>query len=141
MDASLFFSSLTSLSWGGAVIAMVLSTVLGMLWFGPFFGKPWMKYTGVKPSKDDNMGLMFGLELLNTILRVSAIFVLLTVMGASNLAAALTLALFLLIGSGWTTDFSSAVWEGRGWGLFLINAGRLTVEMIMIVLCFLYIPF
>ena len=32
----------------GAIFATVASFVFGMLWYGPFFGKQWMKLVGVK---------------------------------------------------------------------------------------------
>ena len=45
-----------------AILAAVASnTVLGMLWYGPLFGKPWMKLMKMTPEDTKNAGPAMGM--------------------------------------------------------------------------------
>ena len=48
------------------LVAALVPTVIGFLWYGPLFGKPWMKSTGMteEKMKSANMPMVFGLSLL-----------------------------------------------------------------------------
>ncbi len=37
-------------NWFAVLAATAFAMVLGMLWYGPFFGKPWMKAMGMDPN-------------------------------------------------------------------------------------------
>ena len=61
MEAS---SAMASVSWLAVVAAALLTFVLGGLWYGPLFGKPWMRASGVteERARQGNMPLIFGLS-------------------------------------------------------------------------------
>jgi len=49
--------------WVGVVVAAVAGFVVGGLWYGPLFGKAWMKERGIShedAAKGANMPLIFG---------------------------------------------------------------------------------
>ena len=61
MDAS---SAMAGVSWLAVVVAAFLTFVLGGLWYGPLFGKPWMRASGMteERARQGNMPLIFGLS-------------------------------------------------------------------------------
>lgn len=63
----------STLNWLAIVVATLLTFVIGAIWYGPLFGKPWMKEMGFTEEdlKDANMAMIYGtafvLELIMTI--------------------------------------------------------------------------
>ncbi len=39
-----------AINWKAVLLATVVSFVLGALWYGPLFGKPWMRSIGIDPA-------------------------------------------------------------------------------------------
>lgn len=51
-----------SINWLAVVVATLSTFVLGAIWYGPVFGKVWMKENGFTEEdlKDANMGKIYG---------------------------------------------------------------------------------
>jgi Protein of unknown function (DUF1761) len=116
------------INWLAVLVATASSFVLGSLWYGPVFGKPWMRASGMTMEKgaQGNMALTFG--------------------GTAVLNLGIAFALALLIGphAGWhmglhTGVFSSMLFAASSLGviylfeqrplqLWLINAGYQVVN-------------
>jgi hypothetical protein len=113
----------SDLNWIAVLVAALSGFVIGSLWYGPLFQKPWMKFSGVTKEKaaQGNMPLIFG-----------GAYVL-------NVGAAIGLALIIGDHSGWATGVHVGAFAGtffvataigvvylfeqRPIGLWLINAG------------------
>jgi hypothetical protein len=56
----------STLNWLAVAAAAVSSFILGGLWYGPLFGKVWMRATGITEEKaaQANMGKVFGVSLV-----------------------------------------------------------------------------
>jgi len=116
------------LNWIAVGIAAVSAFVVGGIWYGPLFGKSWMAHTGMTEEKAAamNKGKVFGTALL------------------LNFVAAAVFALFLgpdiTLQDGAMYGFSAGLFwvaaamgvndlfEQRPFGLWLINAGYVTVQ-------------
>jgi hypothetical protein len=63
MDPS---SALAGISWLAIVVAAFLTFALGGLWYGPLFGRLWMRASGVSEERagQGNLPLIFGLSFL-----------------------------------------------------------------------------
>ena len=63
MDMGTVFSNI---NWLSVIVAAVSSFMVGGLWYGPLFGKVWMKEFGFTEEQlaERNMGMVFGLALL-----------------------------------------------------------------------------
>ena len=119
MDASIAFQHI---NWLAVVVAAASPFVIGSLWYGPVFGKLWMRLTGISKGTpgQNSMGLTMGLTaVLNLIIATSlALFI-----GGGNaqfgffagLAAGLT---FVAMALGVIYLF-----ESRPFKLWLVNAG------------------
>ncbi len=65
--------SLANVNWLAVFIAPLSGFVLGFLWYGPVFGRAWMKLTGMTKEKgaEANMALTFGgTYLLNVVVAI-----------------------------------------------------------------------
>jgi hypothetical protein len=72
MDAP---SALAGVSWLAVLVAAFLTFVLGGLWYGPLFGRPWMRASGVtdEQARQGNMPLIFGLSFVLQLLAAFAL--------------------------------------------------------------------
>ena len=120
--------------------AAILSMVLGYLWYGPLFGKEWMKLMGVskekmeKGMKDGDMMKLYGLQFVGSLLM------------AFVLAHALEFASTYLevegISAGFQTGFwnwagfiapitlGTVLWEGKPWKLWFMNNSYYLVTLL-----------
>ena len=119
MDVSVAFAHI---NWLAVIVAAAAAFVIGALWYGPLFGRTWMRLTGItKETPGQNpMALTFGVTaLLDLIIATSlALFI-----GGGDwqfgffagLAAGLT---FVAMALGVIYLF-----ESRPFRLWLVNAG------------------
>ena len=116
-----------SLSWLSVIIATVVAFLVGWLWYGPLFGKLWMKLNKIKQSdikkaKQKGMAKMMILNLIGTLITAYVLAYLLLAVGASGINDALTLAFWIWLGFLLATTFLGAtLWDNQPWGLFLLN--------------------
>ena len=104
------------------IVAAVTTFVVGGLWYGPLFSKPWMALTGITEEKaaESNMVRTFGLAFVMQLIAASGLAVLIG--GDSNIVDG---ALTGLAVSAFFVATSSAVndlFEMRALKLWMINA-------------------
>ncbi len=77
--------------WLGVILGTVWQIVLGMLWYGPLFGKPWMAERGIKPEDIDPKSATAGmiLSMVTAFLGSLTLALVLGRMGAAGLAGGL----------------------------------------------------
>lgn len=110
-----------------AVIAAALSMfVIGGLWYGPLFARPWQRAAGVSDEqlKAGNMPLIFGVALVLSLIMAAnlAFFV-------NGLPLGTTVIYAVAAGLGWAALGLStvALFERRPLSYHLINGGYLTI--------------
>ena len=105
------------------VVAALSSFVVGGLWYGPLFGKVWMKASGITEEKagEANMGKVMGLSFL---LQLLAAGVLLMFIGP-DAALGFTVAASAAVGACWVAPALGVVYlfEQRSFGHWAVNAG------------------
>lgn len=122
-----------------AVAAAALSSmILGSLWYGPLFGKLWIKLSGHKPDKDakDKMGMLYGIAAVGSLVQAYILSHTLTFastyMGTSGISAGLSCGFWMWLGFVATVTLGNVLWYGQSWKLwFLTNAYYLTSLLIM----------
>ncbi len=112
-----------------AIIAAALSMfVIGGLWYGPFFARPWQKAAGLSDEqlKSANMPLIFGLAFVLSLLMAANLGFF--VAGVPDLGAVIGYA--VAAGLGWAAFGLSivALFERRPLSYHLINGGYLTLS-------------
>lgn len=115
------------------LVAALSSFVVGWLWYGPFFGRKWMNYTGFTEAdlkaRSMPMPVVMGVNYLATVLAAFAIAMFL----GPDPDAAFGVFAGLMIAVFWigTSRLNDVLYENKPWGLFFINAGYYVVIYIL----------
>ncbi|MBI5139353.1 DUF1761 domain-containing protein [Candidatus Nomurabacteria bacterium] len=125
------------------LLAALANMAVGMVWYGPLFGKTWMGLMGMTPDSMKTMPLtakqaIFGGFITSLIMSyVLAHFAYLS--GVENFWGGLQLAFWVWLGFVATTSVSSFLWEGKPFKLFVLNAVEELIAlslMVAVLLCF-----
>lgn len=124
----------------GIIVASVASFVVGMLWYGPLFGKTWASLSGIKMAKTmtsamkqkamKSMSLGFVIGLLMAYV-VSNFVVLLNV---TNAASAFQLALWAWLGFMVPIIMGAYLWENKSFKLVVLNGAYWLVSLFVMTL-------
>ena len=104
---------------GAAIAAMVV----GFLWYGPLFGKQWIRLMGfskgnMKKAKQKRMGRLY---LINFIAGIVTAYVLALFVKGASINAALMMGFWIWLGFFAAVMVGSILWEGKPLSLYLIN--------------------
>lgn len=124
---------------GAVVGSIVLSVVLGFIWYGPLFGKQWMKLSGITmPNKKPSMSVMTRPMILSFIGAFCMAFTLSSVIyfhdaiyGTSGYESALSVAVLMWLGFIVPAYLNLTGWENKPWTLFFINTGYWLVFLLL----------
>jgi len=99
--------------------------VVGSLWYGPVFGKYWMKLMGFTKESMQSMELKawqaMALGAINSLI-IAYVLVFFTVTWVpATIGGALMGAFWIWLGFVATTQISSFLWEGKPFMLFVLN--------------------
>jgi len=129
-----------TVNYTAIVAAAVASFVVGWLWYGPLFGKTWMKLTGMKEmgKKDDMMQSMV-IMFVGTLITAWVLSAFLQLTGSMTLSAALPVALWVWLGFQAPEAAGVVLWEGKSWNLFFLNAAQKLVNLLAIAAVLTYL--
>ncbi len=123
-----------SINYSAVLVAALASMALGFLWFGPVFGKPWMKYMGftrkdVEKSKRKGMAATYFMGFLGSLVTsyVLAHFVFYT--GAVDVFGGMVTGFYIWLGFVATVLLGTVLWEGKPLGMYALNAGYYLVNL------------
>lgn len=107
------------------ILVTIISITLGMLWYGPIFGKQWMRGMDISPSSINKkpMKLIYLGMTINTLVLITALAYVLALSGTTTALSGLLWALLIWIGFIVTTLFEGILWENKKISVFFINAG------------------
>lgn len=110
------------------LLAAIGYMVVGFLWYGPLFGKAWMKLSGISDAKMNEMkkegmvktyGMMFVAALVTSFI----LSWLIDTMEVSGLTEALWLAAIVWLGFIATSMFTGVLFSKKPWNLYFIESG------------------
>lgn len=110
--------------------ATVATMILGALWYGPVFGKPWMRMMGFTPesmksmklSPGAAMGIMAVLSLLMNYVLAHGIVFGNAYVGTSGIEGGMTGAFWYWLGFCVPLTAGVFLWESKSWKLWAFNA-------------------
>ena len=115
------------MNWLSVLSATVIAFIIGWIWYGPLFGKTWMKLNkisqgDIKKSKKKGMAGMMILGFIGTLITAYVLAFLILAVGASGVSNAITLSFWIWLGFLLTTTILGAtLWDNKPWGLFVLN--------------------
>jgi hypothetical protein len=112
------------------ISAAILAFVIGGAWYGPLFGKLWMREVGMTPdvAAAGNQAKIFGLAFLWTLVMAYNLGFFL---GDPSIGLAMGAAYGFATGFGWIAMglFIVGLFERRSAKLMLVNGGYMTVTL------------
>lgn len=124
------------INWLAVFVAAVVSMVTGYLWYGPLFGKAWMKETGVsKKDMEKGMGMKYGIMFVGAIIMAyvydNALIFAISYVGFGGVPGALTGAFYNWLGFIMPVTLGMKLMEDRSWKLWIIQNGYYLVTLML----------
>jgi len=127
------------INYGAVVVAALASMVLGYLWYGPLFGKVWMKLSGKTQesmSAKSNMGGMYLLAFIGSLVMAfvlaHALVFASTYLHVMGTSAGLQAGFWNWLGFIAPVTLGMVLWDGKPWKLWiLLNTYQLLSLLIM----------
>lgn len=110
--------------------AAVSSMVLGFLWYGPLFGKPWMKLSGITPQKK-GMSQTYALSFVGAIVMAYVLSNFIGFSGATDYTSAGMIGFWAWLGFVGPVQMTDVLFGGKSWNLYFINTGYQLVSLII----------
>lgn len=129
-------------NWLAILLCGVASMVLGFLWYGPLFGKPWMQMMGIDPNNQALMEQMkkgaqksYGLMFLGSLV-MAYIFAHFLVYASDytntvGVSAGLSVGFWAWLGFIAPVTLGSILWEGKSWKLWILNNGYNLLQLLV----------
>lgn len=125
-------------NWWAVIVCAVLSLIMGSIWYGPLFGKAWMRITGCTDMDMEKRKEMqrkaVPLYFIQFILTILQLLVLVRLAGSSA-SSGIFSAIFVWIGFILPTVAGSCMWTAESrktaQARFLIQAGFQLVSLIV----------
>jgi hypothetical protein len=118
-----------------AVLASgIASLIIGFVWYGPLFGKPWAEYTGwteekIKTMPSSRMGLTYGLTFICALITAAVLSGVSNAMSLTGVVPGLLLGLVTSIGFAAMAFATTHLFEHKPLGLWLIVSGYQVIYM------------
>jgi hypothetical protein len=122
-----------SINYPAVIVAALSSFIIGWLWYGPLFGKIWMKLNGFSKENIKEGGMSMPIiMIINFVATFLAAFALAMFLGAESdlffgIFAGFMIAIFWIA----TSRLNDVLYERKPFGLFLINIGYSLVTFIV----------
>ena len=116
---------LSSVNYLAVLTATIVSFFLGFLWYGPLFGKRWMKLMNFTEKNIKNMKLTpmkaMTLGFVTTLITVYVLAMFLKIAQVETISSGLIIGFWIWLGFFATTSLGSFLWEGKSINLYLFN--------------------
>jgi hypothetical protein len=122
------------------VVAAIANMVIGFVWYGPLFGKTWMKLSGSTPEKIDSakasgMGKTYLLAFVGSLIMSNVLAHALVFAAAyfemSGISAGLMSGFWNWLGFIAPVTLGAVLWEGKSWALWLLMNGYYLVSLLV----------
>lgn len=115
-----------TVNWLAIIIAAAVTFIIGWLWYGPIFGKTWMRLNNVKMEGSPSMKGMAMPMFLNFIGNLVTAYALASLIAVTqstgDMIAGMKIAFLAWLGFiACTTLLGSVLWDKKPWGLFVLN--------------------
>ena len=115
-----------SVNYLAVLAAAIAAMALGFLWYGPLFGKMWMKLMNIDKKKIDEakkkgMAMNYAIMIISTLVMSYTLAHLVKFLEVTNILDALRVAFWMWLGFIATVMIGIVLWEGKSWKLYCLN--------------------
>lgn len=107
--------------------AAVSSMVIGTIWYGPLFGKQWMKLVGLTQKDMDDakktMPITYGQMFLDSLMTSFVLAMVIGMADEKSVANGILIAFILWLGFNVTVRHGDVLFNKKPWKLFFIEIG------------------
>ena len=123
-----------TINYVAVLAAAVANMVVGFLWYGPVFGKIWMKLMGFTPEKMEEMkkkpmGKSYAIMFASSLVMAYVLAHFVAVWNVTDIWGAVQLAFWIWLGFIATVVVSTVLWEGKSWQLYFLNIAYYLVSL------------
>lgn len=114
-------------------IAGVSAMVTGYIWYGPLFGKDWMKLSGIKKedSKKEDMPKLYGIMFAGALIEAYMLSIFIHYAGAYTVLDGMKTGLWAWLGFVVTVMLGNYMFAKRPVKLFIIDSGYAAVNLLV----------
>lgn len=123
-----------SINYLAVILCGIISMVIGAIWYGPVFGKLWMKQYGFTEEllrKDFNPAKTYGLAVMGHIVMALVLAYMISLTNAQTLSDGFRISIASWLGFIAATMFINGLFARKTFSLFLIDSGYQLVNMIV----------
>lgn len=118
------------------LVAAIATMVLGFLWYGPLFGKPWMKLAGlttekISEMKKKGMTKTYMVSMLASLIMAYVLSFFVSSVGADTAVAGTVVGLWVWVGFVATTMINDVLFLNKSVNLYSINTGYQLVSLLI----------
>lgn len=123
-----------NVNWLAVLAAALVNMALGFLWYGPIFGKAWMKLSGLTDAKlnemkNKGMSSTYVLSMLGALVMAFVMAQFVNISGASTVTEGALLGFWAWLGLVAPVQLTQVLYEGKSWNLYFINTGYYLVSL------------
>ncbi|MAZ40709.1 hypothetical protein CL654_01140 [bacterium] len=125
-----------SVDYTAIIVATIVGTIVGMLWYGPLFGKKWMDYMArigkpVSGKFDADAKKAMGLGLIVTLVMSYVLYLFVAVLSVDSIGKAVELGIIVWLGFTATVMANSILYEDKDKGITVIGALYYLVSFVL----------
>jgi len=117
--------STSNINLVAVLVAAIASMVIGMLWYGPIFGKHWTAFMGIKKQDMAKMkkgaGKKVSLGFISTLVMSYVLAHFIAFTQAATITEGAVIGFWLWLGFVATVTAGSVIWERRSKDLYFLN--------------------
>ncbi len=104
-----------TINYWAVIVSALASMVLGFLWYGPLFGKMWMKLSGHNQESMPKGGMTktYVIMIIGCLVEFYVL---------ARLGGGVALAFWIWLGFAATKNLSAVLWERKSWSLWVLNS-------------------
>ena len=123
-------------NWLEIVVAAVTAMVLGFLWYGPIFGKYWMKLTGMteakmNEAKKKGMARSYATMMVSALVMAYALSMFISKIGANSMMDGVLVGFWAWLGFAAPVQLSKVLWGSDTWELYYLETGYYLVSLVL----------
>lgn len=127
---------MVELNYWAVLVSGAAAMVLGGFWYGPLFGKVWLKGTGlteldIEKAKKKGMAMSYLFNFIAALLMAFVLAYFLKLTGYTEIQAGLEMAFWVWLGFIATTHLGSVLWEMKSFKYYMVNAAYYLVSFLM----------